>query len=162
MKMFLITLFILAITGILTYVGRYLLKEHRKMYGACWVPITEATEELFNRTKNTPAMEGRHEEIENSAKIVKRFTDEYDGLIDLDIPFNSINPDWEYFKMLRISLRNEYGFNFPIFIDFLERAIFHYNTDKSYAITTRQLIEHSCRIFDTHYAKPFKEHVKNR
>lgn len=160
MKMFLITLFILVLTGLLITVVRYLLKEHRKMYGACWIAIIDATEELFNRTKNSPVMEDRHKEIKNSTKIVKRFTDNYDGLIDLDIPFTVVNPDWEYFRLLRVAIRNEYGFIFPIYMDFLERAIFHYNNDKDYIITTRQLIEHSCRIFDTYYAKPFKEYTK--
>jgi hypothetical protein len=160
MKHITLWLFVLTVIGLLFLIGRYLLKEHKKMYGVCWKNIIEAAIDSAKNTRDQQIYKERINEIVLSTGFVKNFTREYDGAIDLDIAFPMINPEWEYFKLLRIKLRNKTGYSFPVYMDFLERAIFHYNADTEYAITTRQLIEHVNRIFDEYYAKEIKQKFK--
>lgn len=160
MKHVVLWIFAFMLIGLLIPVGRYLLLEHRKMYGICWKHVVTAAQELVKHSRSRQVHLDRIDDIAMSTGFVNNFTDAYDGLIDLDLPFAMINPEWEYFKLLRIKLRNKTGFNSPIYMEFLERAIFHYNADINYTITTRQLITYVNHIFDEYYVKSVKEMIK--
>ena len=157
MKHVVLWMFAFIVIGLLFSVGRYLLLEHRKMYGTCWKHVVNTAKNLVKHSRDRQMHLERIDEIAMSTGFVKNFTDTYVGLIDLDLPFTMINPEWEYFKLLRIKLRNKVGFNSPIYMELLERAIFHYNIDLDYTITTRQLIAYVNHIFDEYYVKPIKE-----
>ncbi len=160
MKHLVLCMFVLAIIGLLFIIGRYLLIEHRKKYGVCWSHVIAAADELLTYSQVRKAHIERFKDISLSTGYVCNFTDAYDGLIDLDIPFPVINPDWEYFKLLRIKLRNKTGSNFPVYMELLERAIFHYNADTEYVITTRHLVMYVNHIFNEIYIAGMKKAIK--
>lgn len=160
MKHLILWIFGCVTIGVLFAMGHYLLKEHKKMYGACWKKIVSAANDLANFTIERKLHTDRYDEIITSTDHVKNFIAAYDGYNDLDIAFAMINPEWEFFKLLRIKLRNSTKYIYPLYMEFLEQAIFLYNTDKEYTITTRQLIAYTNYIFDEYYVTEIKKHVK--
>lgn len=146
-----VVLFVMLVLVILGYLWHAIHEFHDLRYGRCWTITIRTIEDLLDELTDNHYQQQIKDRAEKDVESLKQFIAGYNGVYDLDRISPNLDPEIYFFKELRSQVDSNWHFNESPLLTVIDSAIYAYNVDVEYHITTRQFLEYMIHQYEYHF-----------